>query len=78
MASDGCRSQDDMPICDPSNQTMVLLLPTAAATGVLLIAIGGGIAVRHRRTTIPWQIAAWLLLLTAGIVACAILTGGRD
>lgn len=75
MASDGCRSRDDMPICDPRNQTLVILLPTAAmAIGVLLIAVGGGIAVRHRRKTIPWQIAAWLLLITALIVSSAILT----
>lgn len=79
MGSDSCRSRDDMPICDPRNQILVLLLPTAAmATGVLLIAVGGGVAVRQRRRTIPWQVAAWLLLLTAWIVSCAILTAGPD
>ncbi|MBC6448150.1 hypothetical protein [Actinokineospora xionganensis] len=77
MASDSCRSRNDKPICDPRNQTLVLVLPTAAmVAGVLLIAIAGGIAVRHGRKTVHWQIVAWLLLLTAWIASCTILTAG--
>lgn len=79
MASDSCRSPDDMPICATRNQHLVLLVPTAAAAvGLLLIGVGGGIAVRHGRKTVLWQVSAWLLLIGAWVVSINILTAGRN
>ncbi|WP_370945364.1 hypothetical protein AB5J62_40775 [Amycolatopsis sp. cg5] len=75
MASDGCFTPYDKPICDPVRQALVGYVPFGAVlAGLLLAAIGGGWAMRRHSTPVWWVSAAYALVVLASFTACGLAT----
>jgi hypothetical protein len=73
MASDGCRSTTERPICNTATQHLVAFLPVGAAVAGLLVGvIGGGLAVRRAKSPAGWIGASWTLLVAGVLISMSI------
>jgi hypothetical protein len=75
MGNDSCLTTAEHPTCAPANHELLVLLPLGGfVAGLLAGVLGGGLALRRRRSPLGWLVMAWGALLLADLVAMSLGT----
>ncbi len=79
MASDTCGLDDDRVICSVRGQQLVAALPvTAFSVGLVILMVGGVLALKRGRPVLRWVLVSWALLVTGTVTAFLIATASPN